>query len=82
MDNINIKINKIENFITKNFNNVKKGSIIEKRLIAYAYYLEKIKKDFNSLENIDYKNKNNLYLTIEKEINDLKNMIINSNKLP
>lgn len=82
MNSINTEINKIENFIEINFKKAEKNSVNYKRLISYAYYLEKIKIDFENLDKEDMELKNSNYLSIINEINNLKELIIiNSKKL-
>jgi len=78
IDIINTEINKIENFIKNNINKTNKDSLNYKRLVKYAYHIEKIKNDFNELKNNKY-DKNIEDLIIDN-IKKLKKIIIQNHK--
>jgi len=75
---INTEINKIENFIKNNINKTNKDSTNYRRLVKYAYHIEKIKNDFNELKNNKYDK--NIEKLIINNIKNLREIIIQNHK--
>lgn len=79
MENIEIdkEIEKIESFINKNFVKLKNNSTDQKRFVKYAFYLEKIKREFYELNK---ENSKNLDKIIINDILNLKKIILENHK--